>query len=115
MALNTEKNHKLYYSIAEVADMLGVAPSLLRFWEKELPHIKPRTTSAGVRQYTEADIEQIKTVYNLVKVRGFKIAAARKMLHQNRSGADTQARVIETLTAVAEELKALKRRLDYIE
>lgn len=35
--LNTDKELKLYYSIAEVADMFGVNASLLRFWEKEFP------------------------------------------------------------------------------
>ena len=34
MALNTEKNLKLYYSIKEVAAMLNVPESMLRFWEK---------------------------------------------------------------------------------
>ena len=38
--LNTDKELKLYYSIAEVADMFGVNASLLRFWEKEFPHRK---------------------------------------------------------------------------
>ena len=35
--LNTDKELKLYYSIGEVADMFGVNPSFLRFWEKEFP------------------------------------------------------------------------------
>ena len=39
--LNTDKELKLYYSIGEVADMFGVNPSLLRFWEKEFPQISP--------------------------------------------------------------------------
>ena len=42
--LNTDKELKLYYSIAEVADMFGVNASLLRFWEKEFPQISPRTS-----------------------------------------------------------------------
>lgn len=45
--LNTDKELKLYYSIAEVADMFGVNASLLRFWEKEFPQISPRTTGRG--------------------------------------------------------------------
>ncbi len=32
MALNTDKNLKLYYSIKEVAQMINVSESLLRFW-----------------------------------------------------------------------------------
>ena len=39
--LNTDKELKLYYSIAEVAEMFGVNASLLRFWEKEFPQISP--------------------------------------------------------------------------
>ena len=81
MVLNKDKNLKIYYSIKEVAQMLGVAESTLRFWESEFPQIKPKTArGTGIRQYTEKDIEQLKVIYNLVKVRGFKIAAARKML-----------------------------------
>ena len=65
MALNTEKNLKLYYSIKEVAQMLNVSESMLRFWEKEVPMIKPKTTGNNIRQYTEDDIANIKMVYNL--------------------------------------------------
>ncbi len=115
MALNTEKNLKLYYSIKEVAGMLNVSESLLRFWEKEIPMIKPKTTGNNVRQYTEGDIENVKAVYNLVKVRGFKLSAARKMLRENKQGVDGNARVMETLIRVREELKELKKQLDYLE
>ena len=73
MALNRNKNLKLYYSIKEVAQMMGVSESMLRYWEKEFPHLHPKTVSStGVRQYVDKDIEQIRLIYNLVKVRGFK-------------------------------------------
>lgn len=55
MALNTEKKLKLYYSIKEVAEMLGVSESMLRFWEKEIPMINPRpraTISDSIRSRT---------------------------------------------------------------
>lgn len=114
MALNTDKNLKLYYSIKEVASIIGVPESMLRFWEKEIPAIKPKTTGNNIRQYTAANIEDIKTIYNLVKVRGFKLAAARKMLRDNKDAADGDARLIESLIKVRDELKELKRRLDYV-
>lgn len=103
---------KIYYSIREVAQMLGVSESLLRYWETEFPHLNPKTTSGKVRQYTVKDIEQIKVIYNLVKVRGFKIAAARKMIQENRLGVDKSAQVLSKLTQVRDELKELKQRLD---
>ena len=114
MALNTEKNLKLYYSIKEVSEMVGVSESNLRFWEKEIPLIKPKTTGNNVRQYTEKDIENIRAVYNLVKVRGFKLAAAKKMLRENKEGVDKNARVMEGLIKVRDELKELKKQLDYL-
>ena len=112
MALNPDKPRKLYYSIKEVAQMLDVNESLLRYWETEFPHLKPKTTGNRVRQYTEKDIEQIKVIYNLVKVRGFKIAAARKMLNANRAGVDKSAEVLDNLIKVRDDLKELKLQLD---
>lgn len=114
MALNTEKNLKLYYSIKEVAAMLNVSESMLRFWEKEIPMIKPKTTGNNIRQYTKTDIDNIKVVYNLVKVRGFKLAAARKMLRENRQQVDGNARIMESLIKVRDDLKELKKQLDYL-
>ena len=112
MALNKNKNLKLYYSIKEVAQMIGVRECTLRYWETEFPHLKPKTTGQKVRQYTEKDIEQIKLIYNLVKVRGFKIAAARKMINQNRTGADKSADVLDTLISVRDQLMDLKKQID---
>ncbi|MEJ8768612.1 MerR family transcriptional regulator [Prevotella sp. HCN-7019] len=112
MVLNPNKNLKLYYSIKEVAQMIGVRECTLRYWETEFPHLKPKTTGQKVRQYTEKDIEQIKLIYNLVKVRGFKIAAARKMMNQNRSGADKSADVLDTLISVRDQLMELKKQID---
>ena len=89
MALNLDKNLKLYYTIKEVAEMFDLNESTLRYWEREFPFLRPKTTgSAKIRQYQEKDIEQIRLINNLVKVRGFKIAAARKILTQNKKGVD---------------------------
>ena len=112
MALNTDKNLKLYYTIKEVAQMVGVSESTLRFWEKELPYLKPKTGANNVRQYSEKDIEQCKLIYNLVKVRGFKIAAARKVISGNRTGADKSSQVLDTLISVRDQLKDLKKMVD---
>ena len=112
MPLNPHKNLKLYYSIGEVARMFGINESTLRYWETEFPHLKPKTNSKNVRQYTDADIEQVKLIHNLVKVRGFKLAAARKMVNENRKNVDRSAEVLEKLINVRDQLKELKQQLD---
>ena len=116
MALNLNKNLKLYYSIKEVAEMFDLNESTLRFWETEFPYLKPKTQGPNkVRQYSEKDIEQIRLIHNLVKVRGFKIAAAKKIINENRNGADKQAEVISRLVEVRDDLQELKRQLDGLE
>lgn len=114
MALNTEKNLKTYYSIKEVAKMFSLTESTLRYWETEFPYLKPRTTSNNVRQYTDKDIEELRYIYNLVKVRGFKIAAARKMISSNRNGVDKSTKVLEQLVSVKNQLQELKDALEKI-
>lgn len=114
MALNTGKNLKLYYSIKEVAEMFNVSESLLRYWETEFPTLHPKTTSNKVRQYGEADIKQVRNIYNLVKVRGFKISAARKMISKNPSVVDKSTDVLETLISVRDQLTELKKQLEVL-
>ena len=116
MALNEYKPPKLYYSIKEVAEQFGLNESTLRYWETEFPMLKPKTTGpAKVRQYQEKDIEQIKLIHNLVKVRGFKLAAAKKIINNNRQGADKTADVLSRLIGVRDELQALRRQMDYLQ
>ena len=93
--------------------MLGVSEPTLRYWETEFPFLKPRTTTNKVRQYQEKDIEDIKVIYNLVKVRGFKIAA-RKMINANRSQVEFQAKLMQRLIDVKSQLEELKGALDKI-
>ena len=113
MALNLNKNLKLYYSIKEVAEMFDLNESTLRYWETEFPFLKPKTAGPSkVRQYSEKDIEQIRLIHNLVKVRGFKMAAAKKIINQNRDGADKKAEVITKLIDLRQDLQALKKELD---
>ena len=93
--------------------MFGLNESTLRFWETEFPYLKPKTSGpAKVCQYTESDIEQIRLIHNPVKVRGFKLAAAKKIINSNRDGANKKAEVLTRLMSVRDDLQALKKQLD---
>ena len=116
MALNENKNLKLYYSIKEVAAMFDVNESTLRYWEQEFPYLKPKTSGpAKIRQYQEKDIEQIRLIHNLVKVRGFKLAAAKKIINSNRDGADRTAEVFTRMIGIRDDLQALRKQLDFLQ
>ncbi len=112
MALNLNKDLKLYYSISEVAEMFGLSETLLRYWEKEFPTISPKKSGRNIRQYSQADIDQIRLVYNLVKVRGMKLAAARKALKNSREEIERNLEVMGRLETVRNELMSIKRELD---
>ena len=112
MALEKDKELKLYYSISEVAKMFNVNESTLRDWEGQFPKIHPKTTAKKVRQYTKEDIDEIRLVYNMVKVRGYKLEAAKKLIYANHEQVDKTTQIMETLISCRDELKDLKKELD---
>ncbi len=114
MPLNKSKELKKYYSIGEVAARFGVAESLLRYWEKEFPSIKPRKAGRNIRQYTVEDIEAIDLVYNLVKVRGMKLAAARKTIAQSHGNAKSAKDLYERLMEIRAELVKIRKEIDNV-
>ena len=115
MALNLNRNFKTYYSIREVAEMFELNESTLRYWEQEFSFLRPKTSgTAKIRQYQQKDIDQIKLIHNLVKVRGFKISAAREILQKNRKGAETTAKALSDLLEMRAELEKLRDHLDML-
>lgn len=109
------KDLKLFYSITEVSEMFDVPDTTLRFWERQFPkQIAPRKTGRNIRQYTATDIERIRIIHNLVKVRGLKIAAARELLKKNKTGIQQQSEVISRLQSLREELMVIKEELGRI-
>ena len=110
--LNTDKNLKKYFSIKEVAARFGVAETLLRFWEKEFPQqIAPKKGARNIRHYTKDDIEKIRVVYNLVKVRGLKLTAARELLKKNHEGQAQQTEAVDRLRQLRAQLVAIKKEM----
>lgn len=106
------KELKLYYNIGEVAEMLQVSETLLRFWETQFPQIKPKKTGRNIRRYSKSDIEQLRVIHHLVKVRGLKIAAAREVLKKNKEGTQQTLEVIDRLRGIRAELASWQKALD---
>ena len=53
---------KLYYSIGELAKLLNVNPSLLRFWEREFKLIVVKKNNKGNRLYSVKEIQEINNI-----------------------------------------------------
>lgn len=112
MALNLNKDLKQFYSISEVAKIFEINETTLRFWEKEFPQqIAPKKGARNIRHYTKDDLEKIRVVYNLVKVRGLKLSAARELLKKNKEGQSQQTEVVDRLRQLRAELVAIKKEI----
>jgi DNA-binding transcriptional MerR regulator len=84
MPYKEQETVKLYYSIGEVAKMFDVNASLLRFWEKEFEIIKPKKNKKGDRMFTQEDVNNFRTIYHLVKERGYTLQGAKEKLKGNK-------------------------------
>ncbi|MFO7791124.1 MAG: MerR family transcriptional regulator [Bacteroidales bacterium] len=109
--MNTNKE-KLYYSIGEVADMFGVNTSLIRFWEKEFPVIKPHKNTRGQRMFTKKDLEHFHKIYHLVKERGMTLNGAKNLLKNQPETTENKFQIIKTLKNIREKLESLKSNME---
>lgn len=102
---------KLYYSISEVAGWFKVNTSLLRYWENEFDVLQPRKTRKGDRLFRVEDIKNLQLIYFLLRQRKFSIDGAKNYLKNNRQEADTQIRLVESLTRFRSFLLEMKATL----
>lgn len=77
-----EAGEKLFYSIGEAAELLGVKPHVLRYWESEFEKLRPKKTPTGQRVYRIRDLQVAKTIHRLLYDEKYTIAGARKKLEE---------------------------------
>ncbi|MBP6453783.1 hypothetical protein SDC9_24235 [bioreactor metagenome] len=106
------KPEKLYYTIGEVADLLGENTSLVRFWAQKFPDfIKPARNKKGNRLFTADDVSNFKLIYYLVKERGMTLEGAQNRMKDNKDGVDRRVDVIESLTGIKDRLQEIQKML----
>lgn len=98
---------KKYYKIGEVADLIGLPATTLRFWERRFTILKPHRNDRGTRFYTPSDIEKLRMVAYLVKEKGMKLEAAEQQIRHNQSGISRKVEAIEQLKQIRLKLKTM--------
>jgi DNA-binding transcriptional MerR regulator len=78
--IDIQQLSKLYYSIGEVAELLNVNASLLRFWEKEFKFEISKKNAKGNRLFSVKEIDKINRIYHFVKIEGYTLDGAKKAL-----------------------------------
>ena len=74
------KSKSAFRTIAEVADDLGVATHVLRFWETKFPQIKPMKAGGGRRYYRPDDVEIVKLIKDFLYEKRYTIEGVQKLL-----------------------------------
>lgn len=105
---------KRYYKIGDVADMLGLPQSTLRFWETQFSIAVPRRNDRGTRLYTPRDIENLRMLRYLLHDKGLRIEAAREELRTNRDGIARRAEAIAGLRDIRDRLQQLLDSLHHL-
>lgn len=73
---------KLYFKIGEVAELTGVKPHVLRYWESEFGSFRPAKSRSQQRLYRQKDIELVLRLKDLLYNQGFTIVGAKKKLRE---------------------------------
>ena len=103
---------KLYYTIGEVALILGESTSLVRFWSNSFEkYIKPHRNAKGNRLYTADDIELLKQVYYLVKIKGMTLSGAAVQLDTARKAVSGKVKAIESLKEIRSQLLDIRKNI----
>lgn len=115
---------KLFFRIGEVAEIVGVKPHVLRYWESEFNVLKPMKTRGSHRQYRRRDVELAMRIKQLLHDEGYTIPGAKKRMRElgeHKSGAalpeqaNREVQLRAALLGVREELVGLIGQLDGIE
>ena len=113
---------KLYRSISEVSDLVGVKPPVMRYWETQFSMLRPKKNRAGNRMYRPEEVKMLLRIKELLYDRRFTIAGARRRLLDERKEpavpqvemgfADAEKRLVlhEVKTELRQLLDKLKTR-----
>jgi len=97
---------KEFYSIGEAADLTGVKPHVLRYWETQFRLLNPRKTSGGSRVYRRPDIQLLQLIAFLLHTERYTVeGAAAKIEQMRREGRLPRARGVAWDRTMIEKLR----------
>lgn len=76
------KSKSAFKTIAEVAEELGVATHVLRFWETKFSQIRPMKATGGRRYYRPDDVEILKLIKSLLYGNRYTIEGAQRFIKE---------------------------------
>lgn len=108
MPYREKKIEKLYYSIGEVAEMLEVPVSTVRFWDNEFDVLKPMKNKKGNRLFTQIDLKNIRIIHHLLKEEGMTLSGVKKRMAAKWEETDYKYEINESLQKIRSMLLELR-------
>ena len=108
----------MLYTVGEMAKLLGVAPSTLRYYDQEglLPFVE--RSSNGIRVFKDADYEWLQVIECLKKT-GMPLKDIREFIHMSMQGDETIAQRLELIIrqqeAVRKQMEELQQTLETLD
>ncbi|PJB83011.1 MAG: MerR family transcriptional regulator [Acidobacteria bacterium CG_4_9_14_3_um_filter_49_7] len=104
---------KKYLRIGDVSRLLGVKPSVVRFWETQFPRLKPKKTKRGQRIFSPEDVELLQEIQRELKETGMTIEGLKKKMAKGKVEIQGTRPSLEReqLIQIRNELKAI---LDFL-
>ena len=102
-------------TISEASELVGEPAYILRQWERRFPQLRPKRNRANRRYYTNADIEIIRRIKQLIRKEGLTTEGARQRLDQELHGEGlpkTNSEALALAEALETEIRSLLHRLD---
>jgi len=103
---------KRYFTIGEVADLCGVKPHVLRYWEQEFTQLRPMKRRGNRRYYQHHEVLMIRRIRDLLYDQGFTISGARNKLQEIVQTERDKRRNGEVMFEGVESLDDLDAELD---
>ncbi|APR99814.1 MerR family transcriptional regulator [Pajaroellobacter abortibovis] len=103
--------------IGQVAQLLGIKTHVIRYWEREFPHLRPSKNTSGQRIYSPEKVKEIQRIHRLLHVEGFTIAGAKKYLQAHEQGEEREGALIPkemegSLLRIQEEIQQFLEELE---
>ena len=103
---------KQFFSIGEVAELLGENNSTVRFWSNSFPrYVRPTRTPKGDRVYRSDDIRALELIRYLLKSERLTIEGATKRMDEERKGAERKQKIVQSLTSIRKMLTEVAQNL----
>ncbi len=99
----------MFWRISEVAEAIGVSPSVLRYWESR-GLIASRRSSKGYRLYSENDITLLRKAKYLREVMKMSLTSIARVLHEQANGEPHDSESSSSSAEIGRRLRAIRRR-----